>query len=265
MTDCNGTSVDYDYRRNCHTLGGAAAAFTALLEGTIPSSMLDVGCGPGTWMRAALDNGVRDVYGIDGAVIPAAEMLVPSELVRQVDLTRLWSIGRRFDTVLCLEVAEHIDESSAEGLVRALTAHSDRVVFSAACPGQPGQHHVNCRWPDYWQRLFNHVGYACSDAVRWQIWDDERIEVWYRQNLFIASQCASAGSEDRIRAVVHPGMLPSMCRHAVASAGTARLKAIEDGAMPTRWYATASIRGLAAKAVRRLARRTASRLHAHSE
>ena len=86
--------------------------------------------------------------------------------LRHIDLTQEWSLGRRFDAVLCLELAELCEAGHASGLVEGLAAHSDTISFSAACPNQGGQHHVNCQWPDYWQQLFNVRGYGCSDTPR---------------------------------------------------------------------------------------------------
>ena len=62
---------------------------------------------------------------------------------------------------------------------------SDVVLFSAAIPGQGGTHHLNERWPSYWANLFGSAGYDVLDVVRANIWDDARVEWWYRQNLLV--------------------------------------------------------------------------------
>jgi len=95
--------------------------------------------------------------------------------------------------------------------VRSLVTHSDIVLFGAACPGQPGQQHINCQWPEWWQKIFNSYGYLCDDSFRWKIWDDRRIEPWYRQNTFLArSDATKAGTEARLPPVVHPDMMRVM-------------------------------------------------------
>jgi hypothetical protein len=202
------SQIDYDHSRNPHTLRGAEAALSQIFSRERPNSLLDVGCGTGTWMKAAMDSGVSDSLGIDGADLPADQLHVPKELIRHHDLSLPWNLDRNFEAVLCLEVAEHLDVSSAKTLIDALVRHGEMIYFSAACPGQNGQHHVNCQWPVYWQQLFNDRGYVCEDTLRWQIWDDERIEPWYRQNLFLARYAPrEAGYETRIKGVVHPEML----------------------------------------------------------
>ena len=51
--------------------------------------------------------------------------------------------GTRYELAVCLEVAEHLNESSADNLILQLTNLANRVLFSAAIPGQGGLHHVN--------------------------------------------------------------------------------------------------------------------------
>ena len=69
------------------------------------------------------------------------------------------------------------------------------MLFSAAVPGQSGTGHLNERWPSYWQALFARNGYLRIDPVRRHIWQDERVELWYQQNIFLfASQDAINGS-----------------------------------------------------------------------
>src|SRR5262249_12986364 len=178
--------INYDHALNKHTLTGARASLPYIFERRCPKSLLDVGCGVGTWVRAAIEYGVSEVWGIDGIQLSDEALLFPAAFFRQQDLTQAWDLSRKFDIALCLEVGEHLAPEAAASLVRCLTAHSDVVAFSGACPGQIGQHHVNCQWPEYWQRLFNAEGYACYDSIRWQIWSIEAIEPWYRQNIFVA-------------------------------------------------------------------------------
>ena len=147
---------------------------------------------------------------------------------------------------MCLEVAEHLPEASSDGLISSIVT-SDSILFSAACPGQPGQHHVNCQWPIYWQNLFNSCGLACDDSIRWKIWDDTRIPPWYRQNIFWARRNpTNAGLEPQLVGVIHPDMYHDMARATLPSD-------IEEGSMPAAWYLTTPPRAAIAK-LRRLIR-----------
>jgi hypothetical protein len=239
-------SVEYNHEQNLHTLTGPQAALPLILEGSKPQSLLDVGCGLGTWMKAALELGIPDVIGVDGVPIPPDKLVVPAGLFRQLDLTKPWSLGRRFEAALCLEVAEHLESASAATLIDSLAAHTDVIYFSAACPGQPGQHHVHCQWPEYWQNLFNERGYVCSDAVRWKIWGNKSVECWYRQNLFVARKIAQqAGKEARIPAVLHPEMSELIIRQR-------GLQRAEEGRMSVGWYARIPLRAMKNKLARRI-------------
>jgi SAM-dependent methyltransferase len=239
------TTIDYDSEQNTHSMAGAVTALNYLLEGLTYHSLLDVGCGPGMWVTAASNAGIPEVWGIDG-IVPS-NPLNPSIRFTQLDLTKDWNLGRQFDLAMCLEVAEHLDESYAFDLVANLTKHGNTIVFSAACPGQPGQHHVNCQWPSYWQNLFNKFGYACSDELRWRIWDVASIEPWYRQNVFVARKDEIAGSEPRIKAAIHPDMIHWMKATFSADAYPDHLSKIENGNQEIFWYLTTPFSAIAKK------------------
>jgi SAM-dependent methyltransferase len=250
--DSSNLAIDYDHIGNLHTVQGATSALSKAFSPHVPITLLDVGCGTGTWLRAAADLGVLQVVGVDGVVVAESHLHVPRSNIEHCDLTASFDLGRRFDVVLCLEVAEHIPESAAATLISSIVGHSDKVLFSAACPGQPGQHHVNCQWPDYWQCLFNSHGFVCDDSIRWQIWEDSRIEPWYRQNIFWARHDPlKAGQEPRLRPVIHPELVESLSRTFVTKAVHKELQLIAAGSMRWSWYFAIPMRAAFAKVVRR--------------
>jgi len=229
--------VNFDHALNQSGLEGSRAALPAIFPHAAPASLLDVGCGTGTWLKAALEFGIPDVFGIDGVELSADTLHVPGTRVAKRDLTQPWTLERQFDAVLCLEVAEHLPPEHAGALVESLTRHAPLVIFSAACPDQAGQHHVNCQWPAYWQALFNRCGYRCDDPVRPRIWDDDRIEPWYRQNLFIArNDPSTAGTEPRVPAIVHPDTFRTALVASVAAGVEEGFTRVRDGRMTPGWY-----------------------------
>ncbi len=182
-----------------------------------PSSVLDVGCGVGPWIQAWMQLGVNDVLGIDGPYVSAEQLLVPAHNYLAADLTKPLDLGRRFDLVSCLEVAEHLDAAHATTLLDSLTRHGDVVLFSAAIPGQPGTHHVNCAWPSHWVELFGAKGWDVQDVLRGALWDDERVGWCYRQNLllFVSPERRGSLSLDGPSMpldIVHPGLLHELTR-----------------------------------------------------
>ena len=246
-------SIDCDHLKNLHSISGPRAELPVLLAGKKVASLLDVGCGTGTWLKAALSLGIPDVLGVDGIKIPPDQLNVSVDRIRHQDLTRPWNLTRKFDAVLCLEVAEHLNSEFAPILIDALVMHSTQIHFSAACPGQTGQHHVNCQWPAYWQQLFNDRGFVCNDAVRWRIWEMEAVEPWYRQNVFTARRAPEeAGKEPRIPAVLHPEMMHWLKSSTAGGSFGEHVEQIQNGRMPLGWYLGVPLRALLAKSKRKL-------------
>ncbi len=169
-----------------------------------PASVLDVGCATGTWLDEWIKDGVSDVLGIDGDYVDRAALHIPVAKFTNVDLEQPFSLGRRFDLVQTLEVAEHLDEAHADAFVESLARHGDTILFSAAIPGQGGDHHVNEQWPSYWAEKFAKAGYTLYDIIRPQIWTDPRIIWWYRQNMLVFARGRTFDNGLTPIDVVHP-------------------------------------------------------------
>jgi SAM-dependent methyltransferase len=162
----------------------SAKAVVPLVLGLFPArTVLDVGCGSGTWTRAYLDAGC-DARGIDGMVVREEQLLIPKERFERRDLGQPLRLDRRFDLVNCLEVAEHLDPSRGPSFAADLCRLTDVVLFSAAVPGQGGTHHVNEQWASYWIPHFKAAGMVPLDCLRWQLWDNPAVAWWYVQNVF---------------------------------------------------------------------------------
>lgn len=152
-----------------------------------PVTVIDVGCGEGWWAAEFCRHG-SSVVGVDGHE-PYPTM--PIDHYVQHDLRE--PIPAHFgpvDLAVSLEVAEHLPPERAAAFVSELCHLAPVVVFSAAAPGQGGVGHVNEQPLTYWASIFADLGYVTDGGLRWQIWDDDRVEPWYRQNLVIAAQAA---------------------------------------------------------------------------
>jgi SAM-dependent methyltransferase len=186
------------------TEDSAGAVVPVVNELLRPASVLDVGCGTGTWLAEWRRAGVSDVLGIDGDYVDRTVLRVPPDKFQPSNLQRSFSLDRKFDLVQTLEVAEHLDEANADTFVESLARHGETILFSAAIPGQGGTHHVNEQWPSYWAEKFAKAGYTAYDVIRPLIWTDQRIRVWYRQNMLLfARGHAFDGAATRLD-VVHP-------------------------------------------------------------
>lgn len=191
----------YIHTEDVHNMTAPREVVPLVMDMVKPSSVLDVGCGTGTWLSAFEEAGIRDYLGIDGAYVQSTQLKIPAEKFKPVDLKAPWTLNRTFDLVVCLEVAEHLPQSSADMFVEALTCHADTILFSAAIPHQGGQHHINEQWPEYWQQKFAHHGFYFHDSVRSKIWSNEKVEWWYRQNIFLITR---KQSEQPVLPLVHP-------------------------------------------------------------
>lgn len=148
-------------------------------------SIVDVGGGIGTWLKAFLKIDKKiDVSCIDGEYVRKNYKLKPDTLM-EMNLEEEISIGRRFDLAISLEVAEHLSEKRSEGFVNDLIKLSDIILFSATIPFQPGDHHINCKAPDYWKKLFEQRGYMRMDCIRPLIVNNPNVMWWYKNNIFL--------------------------------------------------------------------------------
>lgn len=195
----------------------SAELIVPLIMNLIPvSSVLDIGCGTGTWLIVFQQHNVSDILGLDGAYVDQAKLKIEKKYFKEYDLRDPIDLKRKFDIVLCLEVAEHLPEHDAETLVESLCLHADNIIFSAAIPGQNGQNHVNEQWPSYWEKLFNSKHYVREDLIRPKIWTDKRIDIWYRQNIFLYRKKPRASQqaiEKHLFAEIHPEFWLEKVKH----------------------------------------------------
>jgi SAM-dependent methyltransferase len=147
-----------------------------------PSSALDIGCGPGTYVRALRDCGVA-ATGID----------TDKRVVGQPHLQQqsLFELEQQAELALCLEVAEHIPAEQSEAVVQSVAnaiRPTGRLIWSAAQPGQGGTGHINCQPKDYWATQLQAAGLERDTAT------EERLLAyiengyhmgWFRQNAMV--------------------------------------------------------------------------------
>lgn len=147
-------------------------------------SLVDFGCGRGTWLKAALDLGAVRAVGYDGPwnegkIIDSVIEFVPT------DLTNIALDDELFDLAISLEVAEHLPEAYADQFVNSITKKSSLIVFGSAFIRQRGTSHLNEQFPSYWANKFSAKGFYPVDFFRPKIWQDRSIDACYRQNTFL--------------------------------------------------------------------------------
>ncbi len=153
-----------------------------------PKKVVDIGCGRGPWLKAFSDSGSKELVGIDGDWVRQEDMLDKKIKFHSIDFSSNViknPINKKFDLAMSLEVAEHLKPEQADTFINYLTSFSDTILFSAAFSGQGGTDHFNERPHSYWAKIFIKKGYLPYDLFRSKVWDNQEIEVWYRQNTFL--------------------------------------------------------------------------------
>ena len=175
-----------------------------------PSSVVDVGCGSGAWLKVFRDHGVTDVTGVDGSYVqPESLRIRPPEFVG-CDLSEPFRLDREFDLAISLEAAHYISEERATTLVESIATLAPTVLFGAAVPHQPGGPARNRQWPEWWAALFARQGFRAEDWLRPLVWQDERVDWWYAQNTILYMR--DGGASERVMSLVHPGLLQEVVR-----------------------------------------------------
>jgi SAM-dependent methyltransferase len=196
--------IKYIHREDIHNLKAPKAIVPIIMNQFKPKSVIDIGCGIGTWLSVFSDYGVQ-IKGVDGNYVDKSLFHIREEDFHYADLEKdkLDHLGK-YDIVINLEVAEHLNEVSSDLHVANLCSLSDVIIFSAALPGQGGQNHINEQWLYYWTAKFNSKGYILKDIFRKNIWNDENIDWWYRQNIVVFQKNINGDSNDPVCSLIHP-------------------------------------------------------------
>ena len=145
-----------------------------------PKRVLDIGCGPGTYVAEFVKQDIPTL-GID-----------PDPRTSGLNLragTLLDTLEETADCVVCLEVLEHIDPTyEQQALTNLVTCVDDILIFTAARPGQGGVGHINCRSRDYWLSQLGAQGLqqdtALEQKLRQHMQNGPHMG-WFVQNLIV--------------------------------------------------------------------------------
>jgi len=120
-------------------------------------SSLDLGAGDGYYSHVLAE------MKTEAIAIEVSEEALPamSELIEGMvhDLREPLDLEREFDLILCLEVAEHLPEESADVLCDTIAQHcGGLILFTAATPKQGGHGHCNLQPFEFWHEKFSKRG-----------------------------------------------------------------------------------------------------------
>lgn len=181
-------SEDFFARQKVDSYQSAQVVVLELLKSLKISSVVDIGCGLGAWLKVFEENGISDYQGLDGDWVDQSNLLIPRAKFVVQELENDFDLTRKFDLAVCLELAEHLSATRADSLIKFLTKLSPVVLFSAAIPGQdlPGKmNHINEQWPEYWATKFTANNFLAIDYLRDKIWLNDQVKYWYQQNILL--------------------------------------------------------------------------------
>jgi hypothetical protein len=145
-------------------------------------SVVEFGCGDGSWLRAARKCGADEIRGYDDGNMPIEARGLSSSEFFFADLKQRINLEKKFDLAICLDGVRHTDESSAGTMVQTLCGASNWVLFGAKVPYQNGPRSPDEFWLESWAKIFFDEGYSCYDILRRRFWHDPRIAFRYRQS-----------------------------------------------------------------------------------
>lgn len=240
--------MSYVHKEDTHNLNAPGEIVPVIISLINPKSVVDIGCGVGTFLHIFKEHGITDLKGLDGEWVNMnlLEKYLSANEFSKENLSEFVDVKRKYDLAICLEVAEHIEEVNANQLIKTLTNASDIILFSAAIPFQSGQFHVNEQWPSYWKEKFNQVGYELFDAIRHQFWQYQFSEFWYKQNMFFAVRKDVVSNYPFLS--IHPAHSPLNIVHPDLFIKNSRLlHHIETGKQPIGFYLKLLIKSMLVK------------------
>src|SRR5690606_34721344 len=96
----------YKHRPTDHNTRAADIVVPIILDQIKVDSLIDVGCGTGTWLTVFEKNGVTDYLGIDGDYVDRTKLYIDPDRFQAYDLREEFDLKRKFDLAICLEVGE---------------------------------------------------------------------------------------------------------------------------------------------------------------
>jgi 2-polyprenyl-3-methyl-5-hydroxy-6-metoxy-1,4-benzoquinol methylase len=161
---------------------------SSIIELFGPKSVIDVGCGDGSYLVEFENNGIK-TKGFDNSRealricfnkgLDAKKLNIVKDSIR---------IREKYDLAICFELAEHLPSNASNKLVALLCDCSDLIVFTAAPPGQGGYHHINEQPQSYWISEFQYFDYFYSKVKTDKLksyWSNSNVIPYMINNLMV--------------------------------------------------------------------------------
>lgn len=143
---------------HCNMTHTDEGVLTYLIERYNIGNVIDIGCGPGGMKNVCSKHGVKWT-GVDG------DENVKALVTHLIDFEKeTLRDDSSFDLAWSVEFLEHVFEKYQDNYMRCFQK-AKYVFCTAALPGKPGHHHVNCRDKQYWINVFEKYGFQYDEEI----------------------------------------------------------------------------------------------------
>ena len=151
--------------------GGGSQGITHIDSGALEwmgskgcKTLLDVGCGTGGQVQAALSMG-WGAFGID-----VDDTVHGDRNIALIDLCVNPVIFHKpFDLVWSVETAEHIPEEYEDNFIETLTSNSESYIILTASMDENSPTHVNCKPRDHWISRIEKEGFNYDEKLNQEL------------------------------------------------------------------------------------------------
>jgi hypothetical protein len=160
--------------------------------------LCDLGCGPGKYVRFLREHHI-DCDGFDGNPNTPE---ITGGTCGVLDLSEPVQLGREYDAIISLEVAEHIPRKYQDVYLANLTAHAKRwLVMSWAVPGQAGDGHVNNRPNIFAVWKIHRFGFQ-FDLGKTRLLRKRASLIWFQNTILVFSRGTTHSTSDALKSYI---------------------------------------------------------------
>jgi len=160
------------------TLSNAISSF---FKNENAESIIDLGCGTGSYVRALMENGFK-CDGYDGN---PNTVLITNGIGKVLDFSIPLNLNKKYDWLLSLEVGEHIPEEFEKIFLDNMIHHAmDGIIVSWGIPGQKGDGHVNCKSNSYIIRQMKKRGWKYDQSSAKKL-RNEATFGWFKNTIMV--------------------------------------------------------------------------------
>jgi len=126
-------------------------------------TVLDVGCGMGHAIDE-FNNYCDEVIGIDGSKYVVENSPLKGQIFYHDFSFGTLETEDKYDLCWSCEFVEHVEEKYRDNFLEVFSC-AKYLAITHAEPGQPGHHHVNCQYKEYWIEHLQKYGFEYDKKI----------------------------------------------------------------------------------------------------